>query len=41
MYFDKINMLLDMYALLKRINKYNLKFKSQIWIALGYKNQYN
>ena len=29
MYLDKINMLLDTYAPLKRINKYNLKFKSK------------
>ena len=28
-------MLLDTYALLKRINKYKLKFKSKPWIALG------
>ena len=27
-YFDKINMLLDTYAPLKKINKYKLKFKS-------------
>ena len=34
-YLDKMNMLLDTYALLKRINKYKLKFKSNIWIILG------
>ena len=35
MYFDNINRLLDTYALLKRINKYKLKFKSKSWITLG------
>ena len=35
MYLDKINMLLDTYAPLKRINKYKLKFKSKPWITLG------
>ena len=34
-YLDKINMLLDTYAPLKRINKYKLKFKSKPWIVLG------
>ena len=34
-YLDKINMLLDTYATLKRINKYKLKFKSKPWITLG------
>ena len=34
-YLDKMNMLLDTYAPLKRINKYKLKFKSNIWIILG------
>ena len=34
MYLDKINMLLDTYASLKRINKYKLKFKSKPWITL-------
>ena len=34
-YLDKINMLLDTYAPLKRINKYRLKFKSKPWITLG------
>ena len=35
MYLDKINMLLDTYAPLKRINKYKLKFNSKPWITLG------
>ena len=35
MYLDKINMLLDTYAPLKRINKYKIKFKSKPWITLG------
>ena len=34
-YLDKINMFLDTYATLKRINKYKLKFKSKPWITLG------
>ena len=34
MYIDKINMLLDTYAPLKRINKYNIKIKSKPWITL-------
>ena len=34
-YLDKINMLLDTYAPLKRINKYKLKFKSKPWITSG------
>ena len=34
MYLDKINMLLDTYASLKRI-KYKLKFNSKPWITLG------
>ena len=34
MYLDKINMLLDTYAPLKRINKYKMKFKSKPWITL-------
>ena len=29
MYLDKINILLDTYAPLKRINKYKLKIKSE------------
>ena len=39
-YLDKINMLLDTYAPLQRINKYKLKFKSKPWITLDLKNQY-
>ena len=35
MYSDTINMLLDIYALLKRIDKYKLKFKSKPWITSG------
>ena len=35
MYLDKINILLDTYAPLKRINKYKLKFKSKPWLTLG------
>ena len=35
MYLDKINILLDTYTLLKRINKYKLKFMSKPWINLG------
>ena len=38
MYLDKINMLLDTYAPLNRINKYKLKFKSKLWITLGLQN---
>ena len=34
-YLDKINMLLDTYAHLKRINKYKVKFTSKLWITLG------
>ena len=34
MYLDKINMLLDTYAPLKRINKYTMKFKSKPWKTL-------
>ena len=34
-YLDKINMLLDTYAPLKKINKYKLKFKSKPWITLA------
>ena len=33
-YLDKINILLDTYAPLKRIHKYKLKFKSKPWITL-------
>ena len=35
MYSDKINFVIDTYAPLKRINKYELKFKSKPWITLG------
>ena len=34
-YLDTINMLLDTYAPVKRINKCKLKFKSKPWITLG------
>ena len=34
-FLDKINMLLDTYAPLKRVTKYNLKFKSKPWLMLG------
>ena len=34
-YLDKINMLLDTYAPLKKSNKYKLKLKSKPWITLG------
>ena len=34
-FLDKINMLLDTYAPLKRVKKYTLKFKSKPWIMLG------
>ena len=33
-YLDKINMLLDAYAPLKKVNKFKLKFKSKPWITL-------
>ena len=35
MHLDKINMLLDTYTPLKRVNKYKMKFKSKPWITLG------
>ena len=35
MYLDKINMLLDTYAPLKRVDKYKMKLKSKPWITLG------
>ena len=35
MYLDQINILLDTYAPLKKINKYKMKFKSKPWITLG------
>ena len=34
-FLDKINMLLDTYAPLKRVKKHKLKFKSKPWITLG------
>ena len=34
-FLDKINMLLDTHAPLKRVKKYKLKFKSKPWITLG------
>ena len=34
-HLHKINMLLDTYEPLKRINEYKLKFKSKPWITLG------
>ena len=35
MYLDKINMLVDTYASLKRVKKCKLKLKSKPWITLG------
>lgn len=32
---EKINLLLDTYALLKIIDNYKLKFKSKLWVTLG------
>ena len=34
-YLDKINILLDTYAPLKKVNKYKLEFKSKPWITQG------
>ena len=34
-YLNKINMLLDSYAPLKKFNKCKLQFKSKPWITLG------
>ena len=34
MYLEKINMLLDTYTPLKRVDKYKLKFKSKSWITV-------
>ena len=34
LYLENINILLDTYALLKRIDKYKLRFKSKPWITL-------
>ena len=36
LYLEKINLLLDTYAPLKRIDKCKLKFKSKPWITLGF-----
>ena len=38
MYFNKINMLLDTYAPLKRIYECNWNLKPKPWITLGLKN---
>ena len=35
-YLDKINMLLDTYAPLKRINKYKVESKSKPWVTLDF-----
>ena len=35
MFLDKINVLLDTYAPLKRVYKYKMEFKSKPWITLG------
>ena len=35
MYLEKINILLDTYPPLKRIDKNKLRFKSKLWITLG------
>ena len=34
-FLDKINVLSDTYAPLKRVKKYKLKFKSKPWITVG------
>ena len=34
-YLHETNMLLDTYALLKRISKYKLKFKCKLWVNSG------
>ena len=39
-YLDKIDILLDTYAPIKKINKYKLKFKSKTWITLGLQKSY-
>ena len=36
MYLDKINILLDTYASLKKVNKFKMTFKSKPWITLGF-----
>ena len=35
MYLDEVNIFLNTYATLKKINKYKLKFKSKPWITPG------
>ena len=35
LYIDKINMLLDTHNLVKRINKYKMKFNFKLWLVLG------
>ena len=35
MYLEKINILLDIYGSLKRIDNYKVRFKSKPWINLG------
>ena len=35
MYIYKINMLLDTHNLVKRINKYKMKFNFKLWLVLG------
>ena len=35
MYLEKINILLDTYPPLKRIDKNKLRFKSKLWITVG------
>ena len=40
MYLEMINILLDTYAPLKRIDKYKLRLKSKPRITLGWQNQY-
>ena len=37
-FLDQINMLLDTYAPLRRVNKCKLKFNSKSWITLGIQN---
>ena len=39
MYLEKINILLDTYTPLKRIDKCKLRFKSKPWINLGLQKQ--
>ena len=35
MYIGKVNILLEAYGPLKRIDKYKMSFKSKSWITLG------